>query len=121
MKIILINEGKNVIVCGDYNTAHNEIELKNPKPNAKSSGFLPIEREWMDGFVEGGFLDTFRHIYPEEVKYSWWSYRFKARQNNAGWRIDYFFVNKGFMDKVKDAEIHNEVIGSDHCPISITI
>ena len=117
----LVEEGKNVIVCGDYNTAHNEIDLKNPKTNEKSSGFLPIERKWMDGFEKSGFVDIFRHIYPEEVKYSWWSYRFKARQNNAGWRIDYFFVNEAFVDKVKVAEIHNEVMGSDHCPISIII
>ncbi len=117
----LISQGKNLIVTGDYNVAHNEIDLKNPKANEKRSGFLPIERRWMDKYIENGYIDTFRHFNPEEVKYSWWSYRFNARKNNAGWRIDYFFVNKGFIDRVINTEIHNDVMGSDHCPISLEI
>lgn len=117
----LVSEGKKVIVCGDVNTAHNEIDLKNPKSNAKRSGFLPIEREWMDKFFANGYTDTFRHLYPDTVTYSWWSYRFNARANNAGWRIDYFFVSNNALDMVEDAAIHTDVMGSDHCPISLTI
>jgi exodeoxyribonuclease-3 len=116
-----VSKGKNVIVCGDYNIAHNEIDLKNPKANSKRSGFLPIEREWMDKYISNGYVDTFRFFYPEEVKYSWWSYKFKARENNAGWRIDYFFVSKNFIENISDPEIHNDVFGSDHCPVSIKI
>ncbi len=117
----LVSEGKKVIVCGDVNTAHNEIDLKNPKSNATRSGFLPIEREWMDKFFANGYTDTFRHLYPDTVTYSWWSYRFNARANNAGWRIDYFFVSNNALDMVEDAAIHTDVMGSDHCPISLTI
>lgn len=117
----LISQGKNLIVTGDYNVAHNEIDLKNPKANEKRSGFLPMERHWMDKYIENGYIDTFRYFNPEEVKYSWWSYRFSARKNNAGWRIDYFFVNKDFIDRVINTEIHNDVMGSDHCPISLEI
>jgi len=117
----LVKKGKNLVVCGDYNTAHHEIDLKNPQSNKKTSGFLPEERAWMDRFEASGFVDTYRSLNPETVKYSWWSYMFKARENNAGWRIDYFFVNQEFMEQVLEAEIHTEVMGSDHCPISITI
>lgn len=117
----LVAEGKKVIICGDVNTAHNEIDLKNPKSNAKRSGFLPIERAWMDRFFADGYVDTFRYLYPKTVKYSWWSYRFNARANNAGWRIDYFFMSNNALPLLKDAEIHNEVMGSDHCPVSITL
>ncbi len=117
----LISQGKNLIVTGDYNVAHNEIDLKNPKANEKRSGFLPIERRWMDIYIENGSIDTFRYFNPDKVKYSWWSYRFNARKNNAGWRIDYFFVNNAFIDRVINTEIHNDVIGSDHCPISLEI
>lgn len=117
----LVKEGKDLIICGDYNTAHNEIDLKNPKPNSKSSGFLPIEREWMDKFIANGYVDVFRKLFPEEVRYSWWSYRFNARKNDAGWRIDYFFVSENLFDRVKKAEIHTDVMGSDHCPISLEI
>jgi exodeoxyribonuclease III len=113
----LKNEGKKVIICGDYNTAHNEIDLKNPKANEKYSGFLPIERQWMDKFTEHGYIDTFRYFYPSEVKYSWWSYRFKAREKNVGWRIDYHFVSDNMKDDIKAAAILNEVTGSDHCPV----
>lgn len=117
----LVAAGKKVIVCGDVNTAHREIDLKNPKSNAKRSGFLPIERAWMDKFLDGGYIDTFRHFYPEEVKYSWWSYRFSARKNNAGWRIDYFFASQNAEDLLADAAIHTDVMGSDHCPVSLTL
>ncbi len=116
-------KGKNVVITGDYNTAHNEIDLKNPKANEKRSGFLRVERDWLDNIIERGYVDTFRYFYPEKVKYSWWSYRFRARERNAGWRIDYFFVSKNMIEKnmVKDAFIDNEITGSDHCPIGIIV
>jgi len=119
----LKNQGKNLIITGDFNTAHNEIDLKNPKPNSKRSGFLRIERDVLDQMVNMGYVDTFRHFYPEKIKYSWWSYRFNARKNNAGWRIDYFFVTKDLIDKgvVKQAFIDNDVFGSDHCPVGIVL
>ena len=119
----LRNQGKSLIITGDFNTAHNDIDLKNPGPNSKRSGFLRIERDVLDRMVDQGYVDTFRHSYPEKVKYSWWSYRFNARKNNAGWRIDYFFVTKDLIDKgvVKQAFIDNDVFGSDHCPIGLII
>lgn len=116
----LQKEGKSIIVCGDVNTAHKAIDLKRPKPNEGTSGFLPIEREWMDKFVEAGYTDTFRHINGEiQEQYSWWSYRFNARKNNTGWRIDYFFVSDDLKDNIKDAYILQEVMGSDHCPVGL--
>lgn len=114
-------ENKKLIVCGDYNTAHNEIDIKNAKANEKYSGFLPIERAWIDKFISQGYADTFRSIHKDVVKYSWWSYRFKARERNAGWRIDYFFVTENLMKNIKSAEILNEVMGSDHCPVTISL
>ncbi len=119
----LRDQGKSLIITGDFNTAHNEIDLKNPGPNSKRSGFLRIERDVLDRMVDMGYVDTFRHFHPEQVKYSWWSYRFNARKNNAGWRIDYFFVTRDLMDKglVKQAFIHNDVFGSDHCPVGVEI
>lgn len=117
----LRKKGKKLIICGDYNTAHNVIDLKNPKANEKYSGFLPIERAWMDKFISHGYVDTFRYLHPEEVKYSWWSYRFKAREKNAGWRLDYFFITKDLLSELKESSILNDVIGSDHCPVSIII
>lgn len=117
----LKNEGNNLIVCGDYNTAHRPIDIKNPKSNEKRSGFLPVERAWIDKFIDHGYLDIYRKRNPETVKYSWWSYRFNAREKNVGWRIDYFFINEAFEPWVGEAEIHDEVFGSDHCPISIEI
>ena len=119
----LKDQGKSLIMTGDFNTAHNEIDLKNPGPNAKRSGFLRLERDVLDRMVDMGYVDTFRHFYPEKVKYSWWSYRFNARKNNAGWRIDYFFVTKDLIDKgvVKQAFIDNDAFGSDHCPVGIVI
>ena len=114
-------KGINLVICGDYNTAHHPIDLKNPKSNEKRSGFLPIEREWMSKFENTGYIDTFRKLFPEKIEYSWWSYRFNARENNAGWRIDYHFVNKEFFDKVKDAYILTDVLGSDHCPVVVEL
>ncbi len=119
----LRDDGKSLIITGDFNTAHNEIDLKNPKPNSKRSGFLRIERDVLDKMVEMGYVDTFRYFHPETIKYSWWSYRFSARKNNAGWRIDYFFVTRDLIDKgvVKEAFIDNEIFGSDHCPVGLVI
>jgi exodeoxyribonuclease-3 len=119
----LRRQGKSLIITGDFNTAHNEIDLKHPGPNSKSSGFLRIERDVLDRMVEDGYVDTFRYFYPDTVKYSWWSYRFNARKNNAGWRIDYFFVTQDLIDKgmVKEAFIDNEVQGSDHCPVGLIL
>ncbi len=116
-------EGKSLIITGDFNTAHNEIDLKNPGPNSDRSGFLRIERDVLDKMVSQGYVDTFRHFYPDTVKYSWWSYRFNARKNNAGWRIDYFFVTQDLVEKkrVVSAFIDNDIFGSDHCPVGIEI
>ena len=114
-------EGKNIVVCGDFNTAHKEIDLANPKENEKYSGFLPVERAWIDTFIDHGYVDTFRHFHKESDQYSWWAYRTNARERNIGWRIDYFFVNKEFMSKVKNAFIMQNVLGSDHCPVGIEI
>lgn len=115
--------GRSIVVAGDYNTAHNEIDLKHPKANEKYSGFLRIERDWMDAIIKEGYVDTFRHLYPEEIKYSWWTYRANARKNNAGWRIDYFFVTGDLIEKglIKDAFIDNDILGSDHCPVGLVM
>ncbi len=119
----LRKKGKSLIIAGDFNTAHNEIDLKNPGPNSKRSGFLRVERDVLDQMAAMGYVDTFRCFYPDEVKYSWWSYRFGARKNNAGWRIDYFFVTQDLIDGgvVKKAFIDNDIFGSDHCPVGIEI
>ena len=116
-----VESGVNVIVTGDWNTAHHPIDLARPKENVKTSGFMPIEREKLDEYIESGWVDTFRHFHPDPERYTWWTYRFGARQRNIGWRIDYFFVNESFVSEVEDAEIHEDVMGSDHCPVSITI
>ncbi len=113
---------KSVIVCGDMNVAHKEIDLKNPKTNHKNAGFTDEEREKMTALLESGFIDTFRYFYPDQTDiYSWWSYRFKAREKNAGWRIDYFLVSEDLKDKLSGAGIHTEVFGSDHCPVELDI
>ncbi|NLZ61780.1 MAG: exodeoxyribonuclease III [Acholeplasmataceae bacterium] len=112
---------KPVIVTGDFNVAHKEIDLKNPKANEGKHGFTIEERDKFTALLESGFEDTFRKLYPETVKYSWWSYRFNARANNAGWRIDYFLVSKRIMDRVKDVKIDTEIFGSDHCPVILDI
>ena len=117
-----LEENKPVIVCGDMNVAHNEIDLKNPKTNRKNAGFTDEEREKMTVLLDDGFIDTFRYFYPDQENiYSWWSYRFKAREKNAGWRIDYFLVSNRFAQRVKDARILTDVFGSDHCPVLIEI
>ena len=112
---------KPVVVCGDLNVAAEEIDLKNPKTNRKNAGFTDEERAKFRELKAAGFTDSFRYLHPEEVKYSWWSYRFKAREKNAGWRIDYFVVSDRIADKLQSAEIHNEVFGSDHCPVSVEL
>ncbi len=113
---------KPVIICGDVNTAHREIDLARPKENVKISGFLPEERQWMDRFFAAGYLDTFRHLHPEASdRYSWWSLRAGSRQRNVGWRIDYFLVSEELEKNIVEAEIHDQVMGSDHCPISLTL
>ena len=117
----LIAQGKNVLICGDYNIAHKPIDLENPKSNEKNPGYLPEERAWMDGFLGSGYLDTFRMFHPEPKNYLWWSYRFSARAKNIGWRIDYNCVNKSFSTRVIEAAIHPEIIGSDHCPVSVEL
>ncbi len=114
-------EGKNIIVCGDFNTAHKEIDLARPKENEKISGFLPVERAWIDTFIDHEYVDTFRYLNKEPDQYSWWDMKTRARERNVGWRIDYFFVNKEFMSHVKKAFILQDVTGSDHCPIGIEI
>ncbi|MDO5474671.1 MAG: exodeoxyribonuclease III, partial [Phascolarctobacterium sp.] len=119
--LLELDNKKPVIVCGDLNVAAEEIDLKNPKTNRKNAGFTDEERAKFRELKAAGFVDTFRHLHPEEVKYSWWSYMFKAREKNAGWRIDYFVVSERIADKVQAAEIHNEIFGSDHCPVSIVI
>ena len=114
--------GKNIIICGDVNTAHKEIDLKNPKENENYSGFLPKERAWIDKLIEHGYTDTYRKFHPDERDcYSWWSYRFNCREKNIGWRIDYFFVSEGLLPRVKDAVIRQDVFGSDHCPVVIEL
>ena len=112
---------KPVIVCGDMNVAHQEIDLKNPKTNHKNAGFTDEEREKMTQLLSNGFIDTFRSLYPEQVTYSWWSYRFRAREKNTGWRIDYFLISERLKDRLEDAKIHTEIMGSDHCPVEITL
>lgn len=117
-----LEKTKPVIVCGDMNVAHKEIDLKNPKTNRRNAGFTDEEREKFSALLESGFVDTFRYFYPEqEGIYSWWSYRFKAREKNAGWRIDYFLVSEGLKDKLQDAKILTEVMGSDHCPVEVDL
>ncbi len=116
-----LNESKPVIVCGDMNVAKEEIDLKNPKTNRKNAGFSDEEREKMRILQNSGFVDSYRYLYPDKVEYSWWSYRFKAREKNAGWRIDYFLVSEESKDKIKEAKIHTDVFGSDHCPVSLEI
>ena len=120
--LLKLNENKPVIVTGDLNVAHKEIDLKNPKTNRKNAGFTDEERAKMSELLESGFIDTFRYFYPEqEGIYSWWSYRFKAREKNAGWRIDYFCTSERMKDRLVSADIHKDVLGSDHCPVELVI
>lgn len=115
------NKGKNIVITGDVNTAHKPIDLARPKPNETKSGFLPIERAWMDKLVAHGYVDTFRMFNREGENYTYWDQRFRARDRNVGWRIDYFFVNEGFQSKVKNAFIQPDVMGSDHCPVGLEL
>lgn len=120
--LLNLKKNKPVIVTGDMNVAHKEIDLKNPKTNRKNAGFTDEERQKMTELLEVGFIDTFRYFYTDtEGIYSWWSYRFKAREKNAGWRIDYFLVSDDLKDKIIDAHIHTEIMGSDHCPVELTV
>ena len=120
--ICRLDENKPVIFCGDLNVAHKEIDLKNPKTNRKNPGFTDEERAKFSDMLESGFIDSFRFFYPDlENVYSWWSYRFSARAKNAGWRIDYFIVSEKLRDNLKGAKIHNEIFGSDHCPVELEI
>lgn len=112
---------KPVIICGDLNVAHEEIDLKNPKTNRRNAGFTDEERAKMTILLNNGFVDTFRHLYPEQVTYSWWSYRFRAREKNAGWRIDYFLISERLKERLVDAKIHTEILGSDHCPVELEL
>lgn len=120
--LLRLNKKKPVILCGDLNVAHNEIDLKNPKANRKNAGFSDEEREKMTKLLNSGFTDSFRYLYPDkEGIYSWWSYRFNARKNNAGWRIDYFITSDSIKDKIIDSKIHTDIMGSDHCPVELDI
>ena len=112
---------KPVIVCGDLNVAHQEIDLKNPRSNRRNAGFTDEEREKFTALLNKGFIDTFRTLYPEQITYSWWSYRFRAREKNAGWRIDYFVTSQRLLERIKDAKIHTEIMGSDHCPVELLL
>ena len=116
-----LDSHKPVIVCGDLNVAHQEIDIKNPKTNRRNAGFTDEEREKMSVLLDNGFTDTFRFLHPEEVTYSWWSYRFKAREKNAGWRIDYFLISDRLRPQLSGAAIHTEIFGSDHCPVSLIL
>ena len=120
--LLSLDAKKPVILCGDLNVAHQEIDLKNPKTNRQNAGFTDEERSKMTELLESGFTDTFRHFYPDQENiYSWWSYRFKAREKNAGWRIDYFITSKRLDEKLTDAKIHTDIFGSDHCPVELTL
>ena len=114
-------EKKGVVICGDLNVAHNEIDLKNPSSNRNNAGFTDEERGKFNALLNAGFVDSWRMLNPDTVKYSWWSYRFQARQRNAGWRIDYFLVSDSMKDRIVGAEIHNEILGSDHCPVGLDL
>ncbi len=116
-----LDRKKPVVVCGDMNVAHEEIDIKNPKTNRRNAGFTDEEREKMTQLLDSGFIDTFRTLYPEQVTYSWWSYRFRARERNTGWRIDYFLISERLRDRLEDAKIHTEIMGSDHCPIEVDL
>ena len=119
--LMQLDKQKPVILCGDLNVAHEEIDLKNPKTNRKNAGFTDEERQQMTNLLSNGFIDTFRTLHPDEVTYSWWSYRFRAREKNAGWRIDYFIISERLRPRLLSAAIHTEILGSDHCPVEISI
>lgn len=114
-------QGQAIILCGDFNTAHREIDLRHPRENANTSGFLPEERLWIDHYLAHGFVDAYRQLYPERVQYTWWTYRVNARARRVGWRLDYFLISESLMDRVEDVIIHEEVLGSDHCPVTLAL
>lgn len=114
-----LSKTKNIVYCGDLNVCHKEIDIKNPSANRRNPGFTDEERNKMTELLDSGFVDTFRHFYPEEIKYTWWSYLGHARERNSGWRLDYFIVNNNFVDSIKDSIIYTDVLGSDHCPIGL--
>lgn len=116
-----LKEKKSVVYCGDLNVAHNEIDLKNPEINHFNAGFSDQERNAFTNLLDNGYIDSYRYLYPEKVEYSWWSYRMKAREKNVGWRIDYFVVSEDLKDKIVDSKIHNEIMGSDHCPVELDL
>jgi exodeoxyribonuclease-3 len=117
----LHKKGESIIITGDFNTAHMPIDLKNPKANEKTSGFLPEEREWVQNFLDHGFVDAYRRLYPDKEEYTWWTYRLNARKRGIGWRLDYFLVSENLLARVKDVIIYNEVMGSDHCPVELVL
>ena len=119
--LLKLNAHKPVVVCGDMNVAHEEIDLKNPKTNRRNAGFTDEEREAMTRLLDSGFVDPFRRLHPDEVTYSWWSYRFRAREKNTGWRIDYFLVSESLAPQVAEAKIHTQIMGSDHCPVEVDL
>ena len=117
-----LRKSKPIVVCGDFNIAHKEIDLARPKTNTKNTGFLPLERAFLDKFTQAGYIDTFRHVHGDKPdNYTWWSYKSRARAKNVGWRIDYFFVSEELKDNIADAYIENEVYGSDHCPVALVL
>lgn len=118
---VLHAAGENIIITGDFNTAHQPIDLRNPDENVTTSGFLPEERAWVQKFLEHGFVDVYRHLYPDREQYTWWTYRFNARQRGIGWRIDYFLVSEALVPRVQDVIIHEDVQGSDHCPVELVL
>ena len=117
----LHSQGEKVILCGDFNTSHQEIDLARPKENEGNTGFLPIEREWVTRYLEHGFVDVFRRLYPDSRTYTWWTYRMSARKHNVGWRLDYFLVSTDLVEKVKDVITYTDILGSDHCPVTLVI
>jgi exodeoxyribonuclease-3 len=117
----LHKNSEQLILCGDFNTAHNEIDLKNAKQNKNTSGFLPIEREWFQKYLDAGFVDVFRHLYPDKVQYTWWTNILNARARGIGWRLDYFLVSESLLPRVNDVIIHDSVMGSDHCPVELIL
>ena len=117
----LHTQGESLVIAGDFNTAHMPIDLKYPKQNARTSGFLPEERAWVQRFLDHGFVDAYRHLYPDRAQYTWWTYRLAARQRGVGWRLDYFLVSEKLMPRVHDVIIHETVLGSDHCPVELVI
>ena len=117
----LHESGQKIILTGDFNTAHQEIDLRHPKPNSTATGFLPEERAWIDHYLDHGFVDAFRKLYPEKVEYTWWTYISNARKNNTGWRLDYYLISASLMDQVSDVINHTEILGSDHCPVTLLL